>query len=142
MPAASTAGLSTAARPICSRFHPVATLAQRGKPTQRRQAQAVSWVVKTSAAQPSHRVAAPLSNQARSMPAASTAGLSTAAMPICSRFHPVATLAQRGKPTQRESAASGLTVTSNSNFNETSIVQLSAVAHGSVGSLRASLQCH
>ena len=85
-------------------FHPVATLAQRGKRTQRRQAQAVSWAVKSSAAEPSHHVAAPLSNQARSMPSASTTGLSTAATPICSRFHPVASLAQRGKPTQRRQA--------------------------------------
>ena len=33
--------------------------------------------------------AAPLSNQAKTMPAAFTAGLSTAAGPTCSRFYPV-----------------------------------------------------
>ena len=93
MPAACTAGLSTAARPICSRFYPIATMVQRGKLTQRRQAHAVSWEVKSSSAEPSQCVAAPLSNQARMMPAAFTAGLSTAARPICSRFYPVATLA-------------------------------------------------
>ena len=43
MPAAFTAGLSTAARPICSGFYPVDSLPLRGKRTQRRQAQAVSW---------------------------------------------------------------------------------------------------
>ena len=119
MPAASTAGLSTAARPICSVFYPVALLAQRGKRTQRRQAQTVSWAVKSSAAEPSHCVAAPLSKQARTMPAASTASLSTAARPICSVFYLVALLAQQGK-LLRQSAACGLTVTGCSNFNETS----------------------
>ena len=48
--------------------------------------------VKSYSAEPSHCVAAPLSNQARTMPAASTAGLSTAARPICNVFYPVATL--------------------------------------------------
>ena len=104
MPAASTAGLSTAARPSCSGFYPVDSLALRGKRTQRRQAQAVSWAVKSSAVGPSHRMAAPLSNQARSMPAASTTGASTAARRICSGSHPVATLEQRGKRTQRRQA--------------------------------------
>ena len=74
MPAAFTAGLSMAARPSCSGFYPVTTMVQPGKRTQRRQAQAVSWAVKSSAAEPSHCLAAPLSNQARAMPAASTAG--------------------------------------------------------------------
>ena len=63
--------------------------------------------------------AAPLRKQARTMLAASTAGLSTAARPICSGFYPVDSLALRGNRTQRQSAASGLTVTSCSNFNET-----------------------
>ena len=48
--------------------------------------------------------AAPLSNQARPMPAASTAGLSTAARPICSGFYPADSLAQRGKRTQSRQA--------------------------------------
>ena len=104
MPAASTAGLSTAAGPICSGFYPAATLAQRGKHTQRRQAQAVSWAVRRSSAEPSHRIAAPLSKQAITMPAASTASLSTAARPICSVFYPVASLSHRGKRTQRRQA--------------------------------------
>ena len=106
MLAASTAGLSTAARPICSGSYPVASLVQRGKRTQRRQAQAVSWAVKSSAAEPSHCLAAPLSVSARTMPAASTAGLSTAARPSCSGFYPVATMLQRRKLTQRRQARS------------------------------------
>ena len=60
--------------------------------------------VKSSAAEPSHCVAAPLSNQARTMPAAFTAGLSTAARPICSGFYPVDSLPLRGKRTQRRQA--------------------------------------
>ena len=61
-------------------------------------------MVRSSAAAPLHRVAAPMSNQARSMTAASTDGLSTAARFICSGPYPVATLAQRGKRTQRRQA--------------------------------------
>ena len=52
----------------------------------------------------SHHVVAPLSNQARAMPAATTAGLSTAARTICSGFYPIPSMAQRGKRTQRRQA--------------------------------------
>ena len=55
----------------------------------------------SSAAGPSHCVAAPLSNQARTKAAASTAGSSTAARPICSGFYPVDSLALQGSRTQR-----------------------------------------
>ena len=121
MHAATTAGLSTAARTICSGFYPIASMAQRGKRTQRRQAQAVSWAVKSSAAEPSHHVAAPLSNQARTMHAATTAGLSTATRPTCNGLYPITSVAPRGNRTQRQSTASGLMVTSCTNFNETSL---------------------
>ena len=103
MPAASTAGLSTAARPICSGFYPVATMLQRRKLTQRRQARSLvpaCHLLYEGVRVALNRVAAPLSNQARTMPAASTAGLSTAIQHTRSRLYlvaSVASLAQRAK---------------------------------------------